>query len=88
MFSDSFSASNPAQRVAALLDPGSFREIAQQARGALTAGTGTVGGTALALPGANVQILPPAAMARVIGRHSARGDVENYLRAGVVDTVI
>ncbi len=49
MSSDSFSASNPAQRVAALLDPGSFREIAEQARGALTAGTGTVGGTAVAI---------------------------------------
>ena len=88
MCSDSFSASNPAQPVAALLDPGSSREIAQQARGASTAGTGTVGGTAVALPGANVQILPPAAMARVIGRHSARGNVEDYLCAGVVDTVV
>jgi len=88
MSSDSFSASNPAQRVAALLDPGSFREIARQTRGALTAGTGTVGGTAVALPGANVQILSPTAMARVTGRHSARGDVDDYSRAGVVDTVI
>ena len=42
----------------------------------------------VALPGANVQMLPPAAMARVIGRHSARGDVDDYLRAGVVDTII
>ena len=42
----------------------------------------------VALPGANVQILPPAAMARVIGRHSARGNVDDYLRAGVVDTII
>ncbi len=49
MTSDSFSASNPAGRVAALLDPGSFREIAQEARGALTAGTGTVGGAAVAI---------------------------------------
>jgi hypothetical protein len=35
-----------------------------------------------------VQILPPAAMARVIGRRSARGNVDDYLRAGVVDTII
>ena len=42
----------------------------------------------VALPGANVQMLPPAAMARVIGRHSAHGDVDDYLRAGVVDTLI
>jgi acetyl-CoA carboxylase alpha subunit len=49
MSSDSFSASSPAQRVAALLDPGSFRGIAVEARGALTAGTGTVGGTAVTI---------------------------------------
>ena len=42
----------------------------------------------VALPGANVQMLPPAAMARVIGRSSVRGDVADYLRAGVVDTII
>src|SRR6267142_3477303 len=49
MSSDSFSASSPAQRVAALLDPGSFRGIADEARGALTAGTGGVGDTAVAI---------------------------------------
>jgi len=42
----------------------------------------------VALPGANVQMLPPTAMARVIGRHGARGNVDDYLRAGVVDTII
>ena len=42
----------------------------------------------VALPGANVQMLPPAAMARVIGRQGGRGDVDDYLRAGVVDTII
>ena len=42
----------------------------------------------VALPGANVQMLPPAAMARVIGRNSVRGDVDDYLRAGVVDTIV
>jgi len=42
----------------------------------------------VALPGANVQLLPPAAMARVIGRHSVRGNVDDYLRAGVIDTII
>jgi acetyl-CoA carboxylase beta subunit len=42
----------------------------------------------VALPGANVQMLPPAAMARVIGRHDEPGGVDEYLRAGVVDTII
>jgi acetyl-CoA carboxylase carboxyltransferase component len=42
----------------------------------------------VALPGANVQVLPPAAMARVLRRHSEAGGVEDYLRAGVIDTLI
>jgi len=42
----------------------------------------------LALPGANVQVLPPAAIARVLSRRSASTDVEDYMRAGVVDTLI
>lgn len=42
----------------------------------------------VALPGANVQMLPPAAMARVLRRHSEPGGVEDYLRAGVIDTLI
>ncbi len=42
----------------------------------------------LALPGANVQVLPPAAMARVLRRHSEPGGVEDYMRAGVIDTLI
>jgi acetyl-CoA carboxylase alpha subunit len=42
----------------------------------------------VALPGANVQMLPPAAMARVLRRHSGSGGIEDYLRAGVIDTLI
>lgn len=42
----------------------------------------------VALPGANVQVLPPAAMARVLRRHSEPGGVEDYMRAGVIDTLI
>jgi acetyl-CoA carboxylase carboxyltransferase component len=42
----------------------------------------------VALPGAKVQVLPPAAMARVLRRHSEPGGVEEYLRAGVIDTLI
>ncbi|MBC8008209.1 MAG: hypothetical protein H7X76_09215 [Prolixibacteraceae bacterium] len=42
----------------------------------------------VALPGANVQMLPPAATARVLRRHSAPGGVEDYLRTGVIDTLI
>ena len=42
----------------------------------------------LALPGANVQILHPAAIARVLSRRNAPNDVEDYMRAGVIDTLI
>jgi acetyl-CoA carboxylase carboxyltransferase component len=42
----------------------------------------------VALPGANVQMLPPAAIARVIGRQSKRANIDDYLNAGVVDTLI
>ncbi len=42
----------------------------------------------VALPGANVQVLPPAAMARVLHRRSEPGGVEDYMRAGVIDTLI
>ena len=42
----------------------------------------------VALPGANVQILPPAAVARVLTRHMATGDIDDYIRAGVIDTMI
>jgi hypothetical protein len=33
-------------------------------------------------------VLPPAAMARVLRRHSEPGGIEDYLRAGVIDTFI
>jgi acetyl-CoA carboxylase beta subunit len=42
----------------------------------------------VALPGANVQVLPPAAIARVLRRHSEPARVEDYVRAGVIDTLV
>jgi biotin-independent malonate decarboxylase gamma subunit len=42
----------------------------------------------VALPGANVQVLPPAAIARVLRRRTDPLGVEDYLRAGVIDTLI
>jgi len=42
----------------------------------------------VALPGANVQVLPPAAIARVLRRRNEAGGVEDYMRAGVIDTLI
>ena len=42
----------------------------------------------VALPGANVQVLPPAAIVRVLRRQSEPGGIEDYMRAGVIDTFI
>ena len=42
----------------------------------------------VALPGANVQVLPPAAVARVLRGRDAVDGVEDYMRAGVIDTLI
>ena len=42
----------------------------------------------VALPGANLQMLPPAAMARVLRGRNEPGAVEDYLRAGVIDTLL
>jgi len=42
----------------------------------------------VALPGANVQVLPPAAIARILRRHDESGGIEDYMRAGVIDTFI
>jgi len=42
----------------------------------------------VALPGANVQVLAPAAIARVLRRRTDSLGVEDYLRAGVIDTLI
>lgn len=42
----------------------------------------------VALPGANVQVLAPAAIARVLRRHREPGSVDDFLRAGVIDTLI
>jgi acetyl-CoA carboxylase carboxyltransferase component len=42
----------------------------------------------IALPGANVRVLPPAAIARVLRRREGPSAVEDCLRAGVIDTLI
>ncbi len=42
----------------------------------------------VALPGANVHVLPPAAIARVLRRRSEQGGIEDYMRAGVIDTLV
>ena len=42
----------------------------------------------VALPGASVQILPPAAIARVLRRQSQQTSIDDYLQSGVIDTMV
>jgi hypothetical protein len=42
----------------------------------------------VALPGAKVQLLPPAAIARVLGNRGMNTTIDDYLQSGVVDTMV
>jgi acetyl-CoA carboxylase alpha subunit len=42
----------------------------------------------VALPGASVQVLPPAAIARVLRRQSPQASIDDYLQSGVIDTLV
>ena len=42
----------------------------------------------VALPGASVQLLPPAAIARVLRRQSPQTSIDDYLQSGVIDTLV
>jgi len=42
----------------------------------------------IALPGASVQVLPPAAIARVLRRQSPQSSIDDYLQSGVIDTLV
>lgn len=63
-------------------------QVLGQATGGIYVALAAPATRVIALPGANVQALPPAAIARVIGRQAAQAGVDDYLRAGVVDTLI
>jgi acetyl-CoA carboxylase beta subunit len=63
-------------------------QVIGQAAGGIYVALAAPATRVVALPGATVQMLPPAAIARVIGRSHDRGNVDDFLRAGVVDTLI
>lgn len=42
----------------------------------------------IALPGASVQMLPPAAIARVLRRKDVTASIDDYLQSGVIDTLV
>jgi Malonate decarboxylase gamma subunit (MdcE) len=63
-------------------------QVAGEAAGGIFVALSAPASRVVALPGCNVQMLPPAAMARIIGRPGAKANVEDYLSAGVIDTLI
>lgn len=63
-------------------------QVVGQAAGGIYVALAAPASRVVALPGATVQMLPPAAIARIIGRENARDDVDDFLRAGVIDTLI
>jgi hypothetical protein len=63
-------------------------QVLGDAAGGIYVALAAPAGRVVALPGANVQVLPAAAIARVLRRQSEPGGVEDYLRAGVIDTLI
>jgi acetyl-CoA carboxylase carboxyltransferase component len=63
-------------------------QVAGDAAGGIFVALSAPASRVVALPGCNVQMLPPAAMARIIGRAGAKANVEDFLSAGVVDTLI
>lgn len=63
-------------------------QVVGQAAGGIYVALAAPASRVVALPGATVQMLPPAAIARIIGKNDARDDVDDFLRAGVIDTLI
>ena len=63
-------------------------QVAGEAAGGIYVALSASASRVVALPGCNVQMLPPAAMSRIIGRSGVKADVDDFLRAGVIDTLI
>lgn len=63
-------------------------QVVGQAAGGIYVALAAPATRVVALPGATVQMLPPAAIARIIGRSNSNGDIDDFLRAGVIDTLI
>lgn len=63
-------------------------QVLGQAAGGIYVALAAPASRVVALPGATVQMLPPAAIARVMGRIDSPGSTDDFLRAGVVDTLV
>ncbi len=63
-------------------------QVVGEAAGGIYVALAAPAGRVIALPGANVQILPPAAIARVLRRSSMTASVDDYLQSGVIDTLV
>ena len=63
-------------------------QVLGDAAGGIYVALAAAAGRVIALPGANVQILPPAAIARVLRRSNMTASVDDYLQSGVIDTLV
>jgi hypothetical protein len=63
-------------------------QVIGEAAGGIYVALAAPAGRVIALPGASVQILPPAAIARVLRRSSMTASVDDYLQSGVIDTLV
>jgi acetyl-CoA carboxylase alpha subunit len=63
-------------------------QVIGDAAGGIYVALAAAAGRVIALPGANVQILPPAAISRVLRRSSMTASVDDYLKSGVIDTLV
>jgi acetyl-CoA carboxylase carboxyltransferase component len=63
-------------------------QVVGEAAGGIYVALAAAAGRVIALPGASVQILPPAAIARVLRRSSMTASVDDYLQSGVIDTLV
>lgn len=63
-------------------------QVVGEAAGGIYVALAAPAGRVIALPGANVQILPPAAIARVLRRSDMTASIDDYLKSGVIDTLV
>lgn len=63
-------------------------QVVGDAAGGIYVALAAPAGRVIALPGASVQMLPPAAIARVLRRKDMHASIDDYLQSGVIDTLV
>ncbi len=63
-------------------------QVVGDAAGGIYVALAAPAGRVIALPGATVQMLPPAAIARILRRKDMTASIDDYLQSGVIDTLV